>query len=175
MHGRYIYSQLSPCELPANTDSCWIPGENYRHLTAINSILDPSAYGFGNARVSSRKLCAGIANANVVYLLFFWWNQLETILPQGSPELFISLSLSPLHAQKSSGSRLQQTPAITDLYYGHLSLLVPTAQFYCSSKSRYNGHQLAFFSVTSLQNLLIMIHSFNRGFAVRNPYVQKMP
>ena len=57
------------------------------------------------------------------------------------------LSLSPLHAQKSSGSRLQQTPAITDLYYGHLSLLVPTAQFYCSSKYRYNGHQLAFFSI----------------------------
>ena len=73
-----------------------------------------------------------------------------------------ALYLSPLNAQKSSGSRLQQTPAIT-------------AQFYCRSKSRYNGHQLAFFSITSLQNLLIMIHSFNRGFAERNPYIQNMP
>ena len=27
----------------------------------------------------------------------------------------------------------------------------------------------------SFQNLLIMIHSLNRGFAVRNPYVQNMP
>ena len=25
------------------------------------NILDPSAYGFGNARVSSGKLCAGVA------------------------------------------------------------------------------------------------------------------
>ena len=27
----------------------------------------------------------------------------------------------------------------------------------------------------SFQNLLIMIHSLNRGFVVRNPYVQNMP
>ena len=27
----------------------------------------------------------------------------------------------------------------------------------------------------SFQNLLIMIHSLNRGFALRNPYVQNMP
>ena len=27
----------------------------------------------------------------------------------------------------------------------------------------------------SFQNLLIMVHSLNRGFAVRNPYVQNMP
>ena len=151
-----------------------MPAKITDSLTAINSILDPSAYGFGNARVSSRKLCAGKANANVVYLLFFAETNERQSCPR-VPQSSLSLSLSPLHAQKSSGSRLQQTPAITDLYYGHLSLLVPTAQFYCSSKSRYNGHQLAFFSVTSLQNLLIMIHSFYRGFAVRNPYVQKMP
>ena len=60
-NARPLYSQLSPCELPANTDSCWIPGENYRHLTATNSILDPSAYGFGNASVSSRKLLVNSA------------------------------------------------------------------------------------------------------------------
>ena len=29
--------------------------------------------------------------------------------------------------------------------------------------------------ITSLQNLFIIIHSLNRGFAVRNPYVQNMP
>ena len=27
----------------------------------------------------------------------------------------------------------------------------------------------------SFQNLLIMIHSLNRGFAVSNPYVQNIP
>ena len=40
--------------------------------------------------------------------------------------------------------------AINFRYYGLIlrtPLLVPTAQFYCSSKSRYNGHQLAFFSI----------------------------
>ena len=30
--------------------------------TSADSILDPSAYGFGNAPVSSGKLCAGVAN-----------------------------------------------------------------------------------------------------------------
>ena len=29
--------------------------------------------------------------------------------------------------------------------------------------------------ITSFQNLFIMIHSLNRGFAVRSPYVQNMP
>ena len=110
----------------------------------------------------------------MLFIYCFLLKPIRENLAPGFPRA-LYLSLSPLHAQKSSGSRLQQTPAITDLYYGHLSLLVPTAQFYCSSKYRYNGHQLAFFSVTSLQNLLIMIHSFYRGFAVRNPYVQKMP
>ena len=40
--------------------------------------------------------------------------------------------------------------ATNSRYYGLIlrtPLLVPTAQFYCSSKSRYNGHQLAFFSI----------------------------
>ena len=32
-----------------------------RRMYVASIILDPSAYGFGNARVSSRKLCAGVA------------------------------------------------------------------------------------------------------------------
>ena len=61
MHGRYTANSRlanSPlirtaAEFPAKITDI--------SRTATNFILDPSAYGFGNARVSSRKLCAGVA------------------------------------------------------------------------------------------------------------------
>ena len=94
----------------------------------------------------------------------------ETSQTQSCPRVpQSSLTLSYTCAEK-----LWVEIATNSRYYGLIlrtPLLVPTALFYCSSKSRYK----AFFSITSLQNLLIMIHSFNRGFAVRNPYIQNMP
>ena len=102
------------------------------------------------------------------HLLFFAETQQRQSYPRVPQS---SLSLSSTCAEK-----LWVEIATNSRYYGIIlrtPLLVPTAQFYCSSKYRYNGHQLAFFSITSLQNLLIMTHNFNRGFFCTQPLHSK--
>ena len=66
-----------------------------------------------------------------------------------------------------SNCALQLAPVKPKMFYLHARLTL--ANFSSDYKHLTPNHTISF------QNFLIIIHSLNRGLAVRNPYVQNMP
>ena len=72
----------------------------------------------------------------------------------------------------SANQAFQQLRPVEHLLYA-LCIYTPDALWPVSPQITSTWNEP--YDITSLQNLFIMRHSLNTGFAVRNPYVQNMP
>ena len=72
----------------------------------------------------------------------------------------------------SANQAFEQLRPVEHLLHA-MYIYTPDALLPVSSQITSTWHEI--YDITSLQNLFIMRHSLNTGFAVCNPYVQNMP
>ena len=90
---------------PANTDSCWMPGENFRRLTETNSRLFTNSRDYGHQSTSCGNILVELSQ-NIIYFFLFLCSSLSPWLKSGHSDFCLTSCLyetTVLTCKKQSG------------------------------------------------------------------------